>query len=177
MVLDVIVPTTVLSCLSSGLHTASRMAFSLSGRGDAPRSWGRVSASGVPRTAVPASTVVGSGHDRAHYAVPGVVFGFLLNTSAAIALFVWITIAASHLRMRLTLEHDEPERLALRKSLVLTAGTSPRGAGTLGQAVSTRTQRVCRSLDPAWPVGARVRWRRLLGWKGRTPRVHPRDER
>ena len=113
-VLDVIVLTAVLSCLNSGLYTASRMVFSLSSRGDAPARWSRVSSSGVPAAAVLASTVVGFVTVALNYVVPDAVFTFLLNTSAAIALLVWLAIALSHLRMRRRLEQEEPERLVLR---------------------------------------------------------------
>ncbi|WP_245849528.1 amino acid permease, partial [Lentzea kentuckyensis] len=113
-VLDVIVLTAVLSCLNSGLYTASRMVFSLSSRGDAPTRWSRVSSSGVPASAVLASTVVGFVTVALNYVVPDAVFTFLLNTSAAIALLVWLAIALSHLRMRRRLEQEEPERLVLR---------------------------------------------------------------
>ena len=58
-IMDIVVLTSVLSCLNSGLYTASRMLFSLSQRGDAPRSWMKISKRGVPAAAVLASTVVG----------------------------------------------------------------------------------------------------------------------
>ena len=38
-IMDIVVLTSVLSCLNSGLYTASRMLFSLPQRGDAPKSW------------------------------------------------------------------------------------------------------------------------------------------
>lgn len=41
-IMDIVVLTSVLSCLNSGLYTASRMLFSLSQRGDAPKSWTRI---------------------------------------------------------------------------------------------------------------------------------------
>lgn len=45
-VMNVIVLTAVLSCLNSGLYTASRMAFSLGRRGDAPAAFARVTGRG-----------------------------------------------------------------------------------------------------------------------------------
>ena len=38
--------TAVLSCLNSGLYTASRMAFSLGERGDAPKAFAKVNKGG-----------------------------------------------------------------------------------------------------------------------------------
>ena len=42
------------------------------------------------------------------------VFLFLVNSSGAIALFVYVLIACSQLRMRRRLEREAPERLKLR---------------------------------------------------------------
>lgn len=99
-VMDAVVLTSVLSCLNSGLYTASRMLFSLSRRGDAPAALGRASASGTPRPAVLAATVVGFLTVGLNYLWPDTVFLFLVNSSGAIALFVWLVIAVSQLRMR-----------------------------------------------------------------------------
>ena len=113
-VMDVIVLTAVLSCLNSGLYTASRMAFSLSGRGDAPRGWQRISSGGVPRAAVLASTVVGFATVVLNYFVPEQVFSFLLNTSGALAVFIWLAISVTQLRMRRRLAAAHPAGLPLR---------------------------------------------------------------
>ncbi|BCW60979.1 GABA permease [Paenarthrobacter nicotinovorans] len=99
-IMDIVVLTSVLSCLNSGLYTASRMLFSLSQRGDAPKSWMKISKRGVPAAAVLASTVVGFVTVGLNYIAPDTVFLFLVNTSGAIALFVWLVIAASQLILR-----------------------------------------------------------------------------
>jgi GABA permease len=99
-IMDVVVLTSVLSCLNSGLYTASRMLFSLSRRGDAPKSWMKISKRGVPAAAVLASTVVGFITVGLNYIAPDTVFLFLVNTSGAIALFVWLVISASQLILR-----------------------------------------------------------------------------
>ena len=99
-IMDIVVLTSVLSCLNSGLYTASRMLFSLSRRGDAPKSWMKISKRGVPAAAVLASTVVGFITVGLNYIAPDTVFLFLVNTSGAIALFVWLVIATSQLILR-----------------------------------------------------------------------------
>jgi GABA permease len=99
-IMDIVVLTSVLSCLNSGLYTASRMIFSLGARGDAPKAWSRVSKRGVPLAAVLASTVVGFITVGLNYLFPDTVFLFLVNTSGAIALFVWLVIAVSQLVLR-----------------------------------------------------------------------------
>jgi GABA permease len=99
-IMDIVVLTSVLSCLNSGLYTASRMLFSLSQRGDAPKSWTKISKRGVPAAAVLASTVVGFITVGLNYVAPDTVFLFLVNTSGASALFVWLVIASSQLILR-----------------------------------------------------------------------------
>ncbi|WP_324657642.1 GABA permease [Burkholderia thailandensis] len=112
-IIDVIVLVSVASCLNSALYTASRMIFSLSRRGDAPALLRRTDASGTPRAAVLASTAFGFITVIANYVMPEQVFGFLLATSGAIALLVYLVIAISQLRMRKMLDATG-ERLQLR---------------------------------------------------------------
>jgi len=90
------------------------MMFSLAGRADAPAALGRIGRTGVPTAAVLVSTVVGFITVIFNYVSPDTVFLFLTNSSGAIAVFVWLVIAVSQLRMRRQLERDAPERLTLR---------------------------------------------------------------
>lgn len=113
-IMDVIVLTAVLSCLNSGLYTASRMAFSLSGRGDAPVSWQRIAKGGVPRIAVLVSTVVGFVTVALNYFLPEQIFSFLLSTSGALAVFIWLAIAVTQLRLRRRLEQRYPDGLPMK---------------------------------------------------------------
>jgi len=102
--LELVILTAVASCLNSALYTASRMAYSLSARGDAPASWSRTTRRGVPAGAIIASTAVGFLGVVGNYVLPGEIFGYLLATSGAIALFVYLVIALSQLRMRRELD-------------------------------------------------------------------------
>jgi len=113
-IMDVIVLTAVLSCLNSGLYTASRMAFSLGQRGDAPKSFARTDRRGVPPAAIWASVGFGFVAVIFNYTSPDTVFEFLLNSSGAVALFVWLVICCSQLRMRRTIEREMPERHTVR---------------------------------------------------------------
>ncbi|MCQ4081894.1 amino acid permease [Streptomyces sp. RB6PN25] len=112
--MNLIVLTAVLSCLNSGLYTASRMAFSLGERGDAPKAFRRTTARGVPAPAILASVVFGFLAVFFDYAYPKTVFQFLLNSSGAVALFVWLVICFSQLRMRRIIERESPERLTVK---------------------------------------------------------------
>ncbi|MGP3949395.1 amino acid permease [Streptomyces sp. 7N604] len=113
-VMNVIVLTAVLSCLNSGLYTASRMAFSLGQRGDAPKAFARTNAKGVPQAAILASVVFGFVAVYFNYQSPDTVFSFLLNSSGAVALFVWLVICFTQLRMRGIILREAPEKLIVR---------------------------------------------------------------
>lgn len=108
-VLDLVVLTAVASCLNSALYTASRMAFSLSRRGEAPAAWSRVRDNGVPTWAILASTAVGFLAVIGNYVLPSKIFSYLLATSGAIALLVYLVIAVSQLRMRRQIDDSELE--------------------------------------------------------------------
>lgn len=113
-IMNFIVLTSVLSCLNSGLYTASRMAFSLGERGDAPRAFGRTNARGVPMAAILSSVVFGFVAVIFNYFFPEGVFLFLVNSSGAVALFVWLVICFSQLRMRRIIERETPEKLVVK---------------------------------------------------------------
>ncbi|MFK0065713.1 amino acid permease [Streptomyces sp. NPDC091046] len=113
-IMNFIVLTSVLSCLNSGLYTASRMAFSLGERGDAPRAFSRTTRRGVPRTAILVSVVFGFVAVFFNYEFPDSVFLFLVNSSGAVALFVWLVICFSQLRMRRIIQAEAPEKLVVR---------------------------------------------------------------
>jgi GABA permease len=113
-IMNFIVLTSVLSCLNSGLYTASRMAFSLGQRGDAPKSFARTTANGVPRTAILASVAFGFVAVFFNYKFPDSVFLFLVNSSGAVALFVWLVICFSQLRMRKIIKAEAPEKLVVK---------------------------------------------------------------
>ncbi|WP_336322621.1 amino acid permease [Streptomyces lavendofoliae] len=113
-IMNVIVLTAVLSCLNSGLYTASRMAFSLGERGDAPRAFAKANAKGVPTAAILASVAFGFAAVYFNYAFKDTVFDFLLSSSGAVALFVWLVICFTQLRMRGILLREVPEKLTVR---------------------------------------------------------------
>ena len=102
-IMDVVILTAVASCLNSALYTASRMLFSLGDRGDAPRAVRSLTGRGVPWVAVLLSMVVGFLAVVGNYVLPDKIFAYLLATSGAVALFVYLAIACSQLRLGRTL--------------------------------------------------------------------------
>jgi GABA permease len=112
--MNLVVVTAVLSCLNSGIYTASRMLFALGDKGDAPKWMMHVTKKGVPLKAILTCTIFGFLSVIMAFVSPDTVFQFLLNSSGAIALFVYLLIAVSQLKLRKTIEREMPERLKLR---------------------------------------------------------------
>jgi L-asparagine transporter-like permease len=90
------------------------MLFALARRGDAPKGLLDTNARGVPVKAILLTTSVGFLSTTLAYLSPDKVFLFLVNSSGAIALFVYLLIAVAELVMRRQLEREAPERLTLR---------------------------------------------------------------
>jgi L-asparagine transporter-like permease len=106
---DIVVLIAVASCMNSSIYIASRMLYSLGRRGDAPKTLKATSSEGVPRAAVIASTVLGASITVWSYFMPDGLFEFLLASSGAIALLVYLAIAVSQLRMRRILRQRNVE--------------------------------------------------------------------
>src|SRR3954453_23224099 len=113
-VMNAIVLTAVLSCLNSGIYVASRMMFALARRGDAPQWTVKINGRGVPGRARLLATSVGYVSVIFAALSPDTIFLWLVNSSGAVALFVYLLIAVSQLRMRARLEREDPEKLQVR---------------------------------------------------------------
>jgi GABA permease len=110
-IMNLIILTAVLSCLNSGLYTASRMLFALANHGHAPKGFVALSENGVPVRAILICMIFGYISVIMDYTSPKTVFMFLLNSSGAVGLFIYMLIALSELRMRRQLERENPEAL------------------------------------------------------------------
>ena len=109
LMVDFVVLIAVTSCMNSSIYIASRMMYSLAKRGDAPALLKNTSRVGVPRAAVFGSTLIGAAIAILNYFAPKGVFEFLLASSGAIALLVYLVIAISQLRMRARLERESAQ--------------------------------------------------------------------
>ena len=172
-VMNAVVLTAVLSCLNSGLYTASRMLFVLAARGEAPATLLRISQRGVPLPAILASTVIDYLCVIAAYVSPKTVFLFLLNSSGAIILLVYILIAISQLLMWPTIT---PERMRVQMWLYpyLTVATIAAMVGVLvlmGIPADSRSQLVLSLLTFAFVVATYPLMRRFIQPSASLPAV------
>jgi GABA permease len=99
-IMNAVVLTAVLSCLNSGMYTASRMLFVLAARREAPPLLVAVTRRGVPAVAILTSSVIGLLCVIAAAFAEDTIFAFLLNSSGAIILFVYLLIVISQIVLR-----------------------------------------------------------------------------
>jgi GABA permease len=114
LVMDAIVLVAVLSCLNSGFYITSRAMFGLAKQGDAPQACVRLSQSRVPARAILIASLFSYAALAASVLSPDKVFTFLLNSSGAIMLFIYLLIAISQLRLRARFEREMPGQLQLK---------------------------------------------------------------
>lgn len=110
----VLVLVAVLSSLNAGLYSASRIVFALTRNHDAPRGLTRLSGNGVPRRAILLATLLGYVSVVIAYVSPDAVFSFIVHSYGAVALFVYLLVALSQLRLRRRLECEDPGALTLK---------------------------------------------------------------
>ncbi|MDP9476709.1 MAG: amino acid permease [Actinomycetota bacterium] len=113
-IMNAVVLTAVLSALNSGLYASSRMLMALARKGDAPQAFAKLSSNGVPLRAILASTLFGYVAVAMSYISPETVFQFLVQSYGTVAIFVYVLIAISQLRLRKILEREDPDRLRVK---------------------------------------------------------------
>ncbi|WP_338207966.1 amino acid permease [Lactiplantibacillus paraxiangfangensis] len=98
-VMNAVILTSVLSAANSGMYASTRMLYSLSLQGYAPKTFGRVNRRGIPIVALLGTTVIGL------LTFLSSLFGeriyiFLVSASGLTGFIAWLGIAISHLRFR-----------------------------------------------------------------------------
>jgi GABA permease len=73
-----------------------------------------LSRNGVPRRSILLGTVFGYAAVVMSYVSPDTVFPFIVNSYGTVAVFVYLLIAISQLRLRRRLEQEAPARLLIR---------------------------------------------------------------
>ncbi len=114
LIMNAIVLVAVLSCLNSGIYITSRAMFGLAQNGDAPQSCVVLSRSRVPARAILIASLFSYGALAASVLAPDRVFNFLVTSSGAIMLFIYLIIAFAQLRLRARFEAEDPSALHIR---------------------------------------------------------------
>src|SRR5271154_2725107 len=105
-IMSVIILTAVLSCLNSAFYVSSRVLFILADRGDAPPSLVKLNARRVPVVWVLMGAVAGFLGIIAATQAPQAVFDFLVSSSGALIVFVYMTICVAQIMLRRRRERE-----------------------------------------------------------------------
>jgi GABA permease len=106
MIMSVIILTAVLSCLNSAFYVSSRVMFILAARGDAPQGLVKLNARRVPVGSVLVGAVAGFLGIIAATQAPQVVFDFLVSSSGAVIVFVYMIICVAQINLRRRRERE-----------------------------------------------------------------------
>ena len=99
-VMSVIILTAVLSCMNSAFYVSSRVLFILADRGDAPQMLVKLNARRVPSKSVLIGAAAGFLGIIAATEAPQAVFDFLVSSSGALIVFVYMAIALAQITLR-----------------------------------------------------------------------------
>lgn len=99
-IIQAVILVGVASTLNSAIFTASRMGYSLATRRDAPASWARTTANGVPKVSVLYASAGALILLVANYTLPQSVLVPLIATIGTIALVMYLVIAISQVILR-----------------------------------------------------------------------------
>lgn len=113
-IMTCLVLVAVLSCLNSSLYITSRTLFGLAKHGDAPQWLVALNKRKVPARAILMASLFSYVAYAAERLSPDTVFSFLVNSSGATMLLLYIMCAAAQIRIRNRLEASSPERLQIK---------------------------------------------------------------
>jgi GABA permease len=99
-IMSAIILTAVLSCLNSAFYVSSRVLFILAARGDAPQLLVKLNARRVPVASVLIGAAAGFLGIVAATEAPQKVFDFLVSSSGALSVFIYMSIAAAQIALR-----------------------------------------------------------------------------
>ncbi|SQK75538.1 Lysine-specific permease [Tatumella ptyseos] len=143
-VMNAVILTAVLSAGNSGMYASTRMLFTLAQEGKAPKIFARLTANGVPRNALIATTVIAALCFLSSKFGNQTVYMWLLNTSGMTGFIAWLGIAISHYRFR---------RGYVAKGITWQTCLTVQGSSR-----SDRCLRLCSALSSHWDRTIRPLW-------------------
>lgn len=103
-IIGAVIFTAIVSCLNSAIYVTSRMLYELAQRGDAPAMFGQLSARKVPAIGIVTAALFGYGVVLSSVVSPGGLFAFLVQSSGATILCVYLLIVFAQIALRQRLE-------------------------------------------------------------------------
>jgi GABA permease len=108
-IVNFVVLTSVCSCFNSALYTCSRMVYSLSKRGDAPKSFGLTNRNNSPWVGVIFSSLFSFVAIYLTATESMNIYDVLMLATGTVSLYVYLAIAISQLKLRKKLEAEEQD--------------------------------------------------------------------
>ncbi|MFE9607019.1 amino acid permease [Streptomyces sp. NPDC006012] len=99
-IVNFVVLTAALSSCNSGMYSTGRMLRTLADNGEAPKVFGRLSASKTPALAITISVGFMCIGVVLNYLVPEKAFGYVTSVATAAGIWTWLMILISHVRYR-----------------------------------------------------------------------------
>ena len=112
--MTLIVLVAVLSCLNSSIYVTSRVLFVLAAKHDAPQWLVKLTRRKVPARAILVGSLFGYFALAASVLSPQLVFSFLVNSSGATMLMIYLMVCAAQIRHRRLLERTDPGALLIK---------------------------------------------------------------
>ena len=116
-IINFVVLTAASSSCNSGIFTTGRMLFNLSNQGQAPKAFGKLSATHVPKNAILASVAVALIGVLLNYFVPGKAFTYVTSVGTFAGLFAWCMIVVCQMGFRKKLSTKEVKNLKFKMVL------------------------------------------------------------
>ncbi|TCP21502.1 gamma-aminobutyrate:proton symporter (AAT family) [Scopulibacillus darangshiensis] len=112
--MNIVIFVSLLSILNTGMYTSSRILYSLSNKGDAPKPLSKVNKRGAPIAAILASVAAVYIITLLKLVVADKIFVILASSSGGVTMIMYIFIAVSHLRSRKKIERENPGLLKVK---------------------------------------------------------------
>nr|WP_144554080.1 amino acid permease [Peribacillus simplex] len=112
--MNIVIFVSLLSILNTGMYTSSRILYSLSKKGDAPKLFSKVNKRGAPIGAILACVVAAYMFTLLKFVAADQLFVILASSSGGVTMIMYIFIAISHLRSRKKIEKENPGLLKVK---------------------------------------------------------------
>jgi L-asparagine transporter-like permease len=105
-IIGAVIFTAIVSCLNSAIYVTSRMLYEMAQRGDAPAVFTKTSSTKVPAIGIVVSGVLGFGVVMTSVMSENGLFAFLVQSSGATIMCVYLLIAFAQIALRQRLERN-----------------------------------------------------------------------
>jgi AAT family amino acid transporter len=154
-IINFVVLTAALSSCNGGIYSTGRMLYNLAAQRHAPRTFARVSSSGLPVWAIVASIAALLMGVLLNFMVPARVFVWVTSIATFAAIWTWLVILVAHLRFRRSTQKRSTPAVGARPRLFPLASyaTMCLLGAVLGLMAWSDDTRIALVVGPLWIIG------------------------